>query len=86
MYRRFQCKAASAKSMTPISNTLTPMVMVRLLKRSARYPPAIENRIKGVEKRRPSNGTMASRCWAELAAFKPINMTSVLRALSLNAP
>ena len=47
----FHQKPASARSITPISKIFTLTLMVRLLKRSARKPPAIENRMNGSENR-----------------------------------
>lgn len=79
-------KAARTNSITAISNTFTPRVTERLLKRSARCPPAIEKRMKGAEKRRNSIGTTASRCRAVAAAPSPTKVTRAFRALSEKAP
>src|ERR1700728_4693778 len=48
-----QVSPAIAKAITPISNNFVPIVTVRLLYRSARNPPVMENRMKGTEKRAP---------------------------------
>ena len=84
--RFLSVNAASANIITKISNTFTPMVMVRLLKRSARKPPAIENNINGRAKSAPTTGTN----WSRFSGGNPMPMmmkiTRLLSALSLNAP
>ena len=45
--RLLTARPTDANSITNTSKILTPMVTVRLLKRSARNPPAIENRMNG---------------------------------------
>ena len=45
--------------MIRISSSFTPIVTVRLLKRSARKPPAMENRMNGSENKAAVNGTSA---------------------------
>ncbi len=72
--------------MIKTSSTFTATVIVRLLKRSARKPPVIENRMNGSANKAPVKGTRALCIPAERAMFRPMNVTSVLRALSLNAP
>ena len=72
--------------MIKTSSTFTETVTVRLLKWSARKPPAIENRMNGSANKAAVKGTRASCIPAERAMLRPINVTSVLRALSLNAP
>ena len=75
-----------AASMMAISKTLTPMVMVRLLKRSAKKPPYIENRMKGREKIAATAGTNLSRSAGGSPMPSTSTVTSFCRALSLKAP
>src|SRR5215471_19215796 len=72
--------------MTNTSKTLTPIMTVRLLKRSARKPPAIENRMKGNEKSAVTSSPVA--CFWANETFRPriMNTTRFFRMLSLNAP
>ena len=81
-----QTKPTSTKDITPISNTFTPTVIVRLLNRSARKPPAMENRMKGRENNPVVSGTNASCSQCDSAMFSPTKVTTIFRALSLNAP
>ena len=73
--------AASTKSITAISKTLTPIGTVLLLNRSASCPPDMEKRMNGTEKRMPRSGTMLLRWEAVVAAASPMNVTSPLSAL-----
>src|SRR3954470_20068725 len=62
------------------------MVTERLLKRSARYPPTMEKRMKGSEKRSPTCALMFSCCSVEMPAPMTRKRMKYFRALSLNAP
>ena len=84
--RLFNKKPAVANSMMQNSNTLTPMVTVRLLLRSARKPPAIENKMNGSENNAVVNGKSALCQRGDRARLSPKNVTSVFSALSENAP
>ena len=57
-----------------------------MLKRSARNPPHIENKIKGKENNAAVTGTKALCICSESARFRPKKTTRVFRALSLKAP
>ena len=82
----FHQKPASARSITPISKIFTLTLIVRLLKRSAKNPPAIENKMNGRENRAVTSSP--TRCSSAEDTFIPriMNTTSHLRTLSLNAP
>ncbi len=82
----FQISPVSASDITTTSKTLTPMEIVRLLKRSARKPPAIENRINGKENSALISSLM--RCFSASDRFMATSMkrTRFFNALSLNAP
>ena len=77
---------ASASSITAISNTLMPIVTERLLNRSAKYPPVMENRMNGSANKAPTMPTS----WSRFSFEKPITViseiTSHFRTLSLKAP
>ncbi len=81
-----QASPAAASNMTAISKNFVPIVTVRLLKRSARKPPVIENNMNGTENSAPATKTSRSRS----AFAKPVprmrKTTRFLKALSLNAP
>ena len=69
------------------SNPFTPSITERLLKRSARKPPAMENRMNGSANRAP----MDSPKWFYSTAVKEVpnramKITRFLTTLSLNAP
>ena len=82
----FHQKPASARSITPISKIFTLTLIVRLLKRSAKKPPAMENRMNGSENRAVTSSP--TRCNSAVDTFMPriMNTTSHLRTLSLKAP
>ena len=82
----FNQKPASASSITPISKIFTLTLIVRLLKRSAKKPPAIENKMNGSENRAVTSSP--TRCNSVDDTFMPriMNTTSHFRTLSLNAP
>ena len=81
-----EISATRANDITAISNTFTPMVTERLLKRSARKPPAMEKRMNGRANSAPTTGINASRFSGGI--FMPMirKMTRFFSALSLNAP
>ena len=72
--------------MTRISKSFTPMTTLRLLKRSARKPPAIENKMNGSANSAPMR--LTSRSLSSLDKPMPVmsEMASHLRVLSLKAP
>ena len=59
--RSCRAKANPANTNTMISKSFVPIVTVRLLNRSARYPPVIENRMKGKANIAPTRNTSQSR-------------------------
>src|SRR5262249_53319721 len=61
-------------------------VTVRLLKRSARKPPVIENRMNGIENSAPATKTSRSRSAFASPVPRMMKTTRFLYALSLNAP
>ena len=75
-----------AKTMMKTSSTFTAIVTVRLLKWSARKPPVIEKKMNGSANKAAVNVNRASCFATERTMLRPINVTSVWRALSLNAP
>lgn len=84
--RFLRARPAVATAIIKTSNTFTETVTVRLLKWSARKPPAMESRMKGSANKAVVNDIKDLCIPAERAMLRPINVTSVLRALSLNAP
>ena len=86
MGRFLRANPAVAKAMIKTSNTFTETVTVRLLKWSARKPPAMENRMNGSANKAAVKVNRAFCFSAETTMLRPINVTSVWRALSLNAP
>ena len=56
-----RASATSANNMNPSSIHFVPIVTDRLLKRSARNPPVIENRMNGKAKSAPTTRTSQSR-------------------------
>ena len=56
-----RASAIRANNMTPSSIHFVPIVTDRLLKRSARNPPVIENRMNGRAKSAPTTSTSQSR-------------------------
>src|SRR5450432_258734 len=79
-------KAYVAKSIAQTSNIFVLIATLRLLKRSARNPPAIENKRKGRAKRFPIAKTKKSFCESVGLAPRIRKMTKNFRPLSLNAP
>src|SRR5437660_8327907 len=82
----FFARPARAKTMTARLMIFVQIVTVRLLKRSARLPPSIENKMKGMEKHAPTIRTKRSRS----AGARPMpairKTTRVLSVFSLKAP
>src|SRR4051812_49292503 len=72
--------------MTARLKILVQIVTVRLLKRSARLPPSIENKMKGREKQAPTIRTKRSRSAGARPMLAIRNTTSVFRVFSLKAP
>ena len=72
MARLCRRKPSVANAMIRISSTFTPMVTVRLLKRSAKKPPAMENRMNGSENNAAVSGTSALCRLGDRARFKPM--------------
>ena len=87
IHRFTAASPAKAMSITPISITFRPAVTERLLKRSARNPPVIENSRKGTAK---SRGTTSTNRRSRFSCCSPMSsskkLTSHLSALSLKAP
>ena len=79
-------KAYMAKSMAQTSKILVAMATLRLLKRSARNPPAIENNRNGRAKRLPMTKTRKSFCESVGWVPRIRKMTKNFRPLSLKAP
>ena len=79
-------KPASTSAITATSKTFTPTVTMRLLKRSARKPPAMENRMNGSENNAPTSSPIL--CFSAMDTFIPssMKMTRFFSTLSLNAP
>ena len=77
---------ASAPAMTRISKHFTPRTTVRLLNRSARYPPVMENRMNGTANSPPMTATSRSRRSLGRLMEVTMEMASHLSVLSLNAP
>src|SRR5260370_18948562 len=75
-----------AKGIDQPSKIFVAIATLRLLKRSARKPPAIENKRKGRAKRLPI--TKTSQSFSEAVGFVPRirKMTKNFSPLSLNAP
>ena len=74
-----------ASDMMPISTHLMVMATLRLLKRSATNPPAIENKMNGNANNMPTYGTSLLRCSSDKPMPTMRNVTRNLRTLSLNA-
>src|SRR5258708_9117846 len=81
-----RANAYMAKSIAQTSKIFVAMVTFRLLKRSARKPPAIENKRNGRSKRFPM--TKTSQSFSEAVGLVPriVKMTKNFRPLSLKAP
>src|SRR6266566_5852963 len=79
-------KAYMAKSIAQTSKIFVAIVTLRLLKRSARNPPAIENKRNGRANKFPM--TKTSQSFSEAVGFVPRirKMTKNFRPLSLKAP
>ena len=78
---------ASTRDMIASSNTFTPSITERLLKRSARKPPAMENRMNGSENSAPMDSPKWCCCGKVMLVPKmATKMTRFFRTLSLNAP
>ena len=83
--RFFQASPAIAKAITPISNYFVPILTVRLLYRSARNPPVMENRMKGTEKRASATRTSRSRSTFSIAVPRMMKAMRFLYALSFES-
>src|ERR1022692_2584747 len=81
-----RARPASAVSITGSSKIFTPIITERLLKRSAKYPPVMENRMKGMAKSSPTTETSLSRWAIGMAIPSTQNWIRNLSALSLKAP
>src|SRR5258708_9533727 len=79
-------KAYMAKSIAQTSKIFVAIVTPRLLKRSARNPPAIENKRNGRANRFPMKKTSQSFSEAVGLVPKIRKMTKNFRPLSLKAP
>src|SRR6266481_5503047 len=78
--------AYMAKSIAQTSKTFVVIATLRLLNRSARNPPAIENKRNGRAKRFPITNTSQSFCEAVGLVPRMRKMTKNFRPLSLKAP
>src|SRR6266849_10252610 len=78
--------AYMAKSIAQTSKIFVAIATLRLLKRSARNPPAIENKRKGSAKRFPTTKTRKSFCEAVGLVPKIRKITKNFSPLSLKAP
>src|SRR6266849_6749939 len=79
-------KAYMAKSIAQTSKIFVAIDTLRLLKRSARNPPAIENKRNGRAKRFPMTKTRKSFCESGGLVPRIRKMTKNFRPLSLKAP
>src|SRR5258708_2224298 len=79
-------KAYIAKSIAQTSKIFVAIVTLCLLKRSARNPPAIENKRNGRAKRFPMTKTRKSFCDSVGLVPRIRKMTKNFRPLSLKAP
>ena len=78
-------RPSDATDMMPSSAHLTAIATLRLLNRSAKNPPAIENRTNGSANTAPTSGTSESRFSSDKPMPTIMNVTSHRRTLSLKA-
>ena len=71
--------------MMPNSAHFTAMATLRLLNRSAKKPPAMENKTNGTAKMVPTNPTRAWRFSCDKPRPRMKNVTRSFRVLSLKA-
>ena len=81
----FSHRPSSATDMMPISAHLMVTVTSRLLKRSAKNPPAMENRMNGSAKSAPTSGTSSLRRASDDTTPTMRKVTSQRSRLSLKA-